>query len=480
MSRTGIVATIGPACETVAQLDALQEAGMTLARLNGSHGDLAWHARAIATVRRMVLPVPILLDIPGRKIRTVLLAHEPCFGVGDGLVLTTDPGHDGTEKVPVNYPHLHEDVAAGSVVHADDGTLRFTVLRVDGADIHCRCETAGQLKSRKGINVPGVRLQTPLVTDRDRAMVAFAKTQGVDFIGISFVESAAHVALIRAETGEGWPRIVAKIENQGGLDNLHEVIGAADGIMIDRGDLAVETSLEHVALFQKRILAAARLQAKPVIVATEMLHTMMMNPFPTKAEIGDITNAILDGASATMLSGETAVGAHPLAAVEVMAKVARAAEAHMMAGQATHEAGASVADGMSEAVAVVCRSLPVSKIVAITRSGFAARRIAAQQLSQPILAVSDDEMAARSFALLPGVSGIWADIAFSQTTTDHIPACLRLLWEQGHLVEDDLIMVVAVSYPADGNLMNLLETHRVSDLVASLGWAPAAAERMVG
>ncbi|MHA1572216.1 MAG: pyruvate kinase, partial [Alphaproteobacteria bacterium] len=205
-----------------------------------------------------------------------------------------------------------------------------------------------------------------------------------------------------------------------------------------------------------------------------MLHTMIQNSFPTKAEIGDITNAILDGASATMLSGETAVGAHPVAAVEVMAKVARAAEAHMMAGQATCEPTTSVADGMSEAVAAVCRSLPISKIVAITRSGFAAR-----QLSQPVLAVSDDEMAARSFALLPGVEGIWVDIPFSQTTTDHIPACLRRLWKQGHLMAEDLVLVAAVSYPNDGNRMNLLETHKVGDLIASLGWGRAETRRKV-
>ncbi len=480
MNRTGIVATIGPACNSVEMLEALHDAGMTLARLNGSHGDLEWHRQTIAMVGRMSRPVPILLDIPGRKIRTVQLAHEPCFAVGDELVLTTDPGHDGAEKVPVNYPTLHEDVAAGAVILADDGSLRFSVLRVNGADIHCRCETAGQLKSRKGINVPQVTLRTPLVTERDREMVAFARAQGVDFIGISFVESAAHVAAIRGLVGDSWPRIIAKVENQGGLDNLAEVVAAADGVMIDRGDLSVETSLEHVAIFQKRILAEAQRQAKPAIVATEMLHTMIDNPFPTKAEVGDITNAILDGASATMLSGETAVGANPVAAVATMKKVASATEAHMMASLEVAKPVESVAEGMSEAVAGVCRSLPITKIVAITRSGYAARRIATRHPRQPILAVSDDEKAARSFALLPGVSGIWLDIAFSQANTDHIPACLHRLWQLGHLVADDLILVTAVSYPNDGNLMNLLETHRVRDLVAALGWASPTKRQRAG
>ncbi len=480
MSRTSIVATIGPTCCSVEKLEALQAAGMTVARLNGSHSDLDWHAEAIAMVGRMARPVPVLLDIPGRKIRTTQLVHEPCFEAGDALVLTTDQTHDGRRKVPVNYPHLHEDVAAGTVIFADDGTLRFTVLRVAGPDIHCRCETAGQLKSRKGINVPNVRLRTPLVTDRDRQMVAFARAQRVDFVGISFVESAAHVDLIRGLVDDSWPRIVAKIENRGGLDNMAEVIAAADAVMIDRGDLSVETSLAHVAIMQKQILAEARRQATPVIVATEMLHTMISNSFPTKAEIGDITNAVLDGASATMLSGETAVGAYPVAAVATMREVATAAEAYLTESTEPHNEAVNVADAMSEAIAGVCRSLPVTKIVAITRSGFAARRIAAQMPVQPILAVSDDQMAARSFALYPGVTGVWVDVPFSRVSTDHIAVCLHQLWLRGCLAADDLVLTTAVSYPNDGNLMNLLETHKVSDLMETLGWARAETRQAVG
>ena len=471
MSRTRIVATIGPATARADMLVALAEAGMNVARLNGSHADLDWHGATIDLLREVVPEIPILLDIPGRKIRTGQLDHEPTFEAGETLVLTTDPGHDGREKVPVNYPSLHRDVARDSVILADDGTLKFTVIEIKGRDIFCRAEAAGTLRSRKGINVPDVRLRTQLVTDRDRAMVDFARSRDVDFIGVSFVESAAHVEAIRALTHGGWPRVVSKVENRGGLENLDEIVAATDAVMIDRGDLSVETNLENLALFQKRILDAARDAGRPVIVATEMLHTMIENPFPTKAEISDITNAALDGCAATMLSGETAIGGHPVEAVSVMRRVLDAAETHIHRQDgAGRLPGASVPQVMEDAIALICRSLPVTKIVAVTKSGYAARMIAARRPRQPILAVSNDRMAARSFNLMHGTEGVYVDIPFSRTSTDHIAKCLEVLWRRDKLADDDLILVTAVGYPRSGNRMNLIETHHMADLIDSLGW----------
>ena len=275
MSKTTIIATIGPASNTAETLLALHRAGMTVARLNGSHGSLDWHRATIELIRRTLPDLPILLDIPGRKIRTVQLRTEPSFEVGGRLVLTTDLSHDGSSKVPVNYDRFHLQLRAGVRIYADDGTLSFVVEAVRGQDVHVVAETAGTLKSRKGINVPEVDLGQQLVTPRDREMVAFAKHAGVDFVGISFVESAAHVAAIRALIDAPSPRIVAKVENQGGLDHLDEIAGATDVIMIDRGDLSVETSIDHVSLYQKRIIAAARQHGRPVIVATELLHSMI-------------------------------------------------------------------------------------------------------------------------------------------------------------------------------------------------------------
>lgn len=476
--RTKIVATIGPASRDAAALRALLDAGMGVARLNLSHADLDWHGEAIRLLREAAPDVPILLDLPGRKIRTGQLVHEPSFRRGDTIVLTTDPTHDGTQKVPVNYDHLHEDLAAGDVILADDGTLRFTVAAVDGLDIRVRAESDGTLRSRKGINVPHVRLRTRLLGEREMRMIRFAEQQGADYVGVSFVESAAHVEAVRAVLAEGGPRIVAKVENQRGLERVEEVAQAADAVMIDRGDLSVETSLENLAVMQKRIVAVARRHGKPVIVATEMLHSMIVGPFPTKAEVTDIANAVFDGASATMLSGETAAGVNPREAVEVMRRVIESAEAHLYAapgepaGAPSPEAAhaPTIPDAMGAAIGLLCRRLPITKIVTVTKGGFTARMVSAQRPSQPILAITNDPRAARAFRLLPGTRGIAVDVRFSRRSTDHIAACLEELWRRGDIDESDLVLVTSVSYPGPGNRMNHLQTHQVSDLAKALGW----------
>ena len=477
MSATRIVCTIGPATNNQSALRELAAAGMNVARLNSSHGDLDWHVAAIAMLREVVPEIPVLLDIPGRKIRTTDLTHEPEFAHGDTVVLTTGEGHDGSEKVPVNRPSLHEEVNESDVILADDGTLKFTVEKVAGQDIHLRAEGPGRLRSRKGINVPLLSLVGEGVTQRDRDMVAFACEQCIDYIGISFVDSAEHVNAVRELCGSNWPRIVSKVENQGGLDNLEQIVEATDAVMIDRGDLSVETNLENLVLFQKRILDVSHSYGKPVIVATEMLHTMIENPFPTKAEVSDITNAVLDGCSAAMLSGETAVGAHATESVGVMRQVADAAETDLQArlddGHEVVRRGArptGVPQAMEDAVALICRSLPITKIVAVTISGYAARMTAARCPRQPIIAVSNDAMAARSFNLFWGARGVHVDIPFSKTSTDHVVKCLEELWRRGILNDDDLILVTALGYPHSGNRMNLIQTHAVSDLRESLGW----------
>lgn len=469
MSRVKIVATIGPRTNTAPALRALLEAGMNVARLNGSHADLEWHTEAIAMLRSVAPDVPILLDIPGRKIRTKQLAHEPSFATGETLVLTTSDGHDGHSKVPVNRPDLHDHLRVGDIVLADDGTLRFTVTEIVGRDILCRAETAGTLRSSKGINVPSVTLGGPSLTERDVAMLAFARAQQVDFVGISFVDGAGLVNDVRAQLGRGGPRVLSKVENLGAMNNLDEVIEASDAIMIDRGDLSVETSLESIALFQKRILEVARAHGKPVIVATEMLHSMIENPFPTKAEVSDISNAVLDGAAALMLSGETAIGCFPAEAVALMRRVADTVgeSAQGVADQA-HDLG--VPQAMGEAIALLCRRLPITKIAAVTISGYAARMVANCRPRQPILAVSNDAATARSMNLLFGTEGVHVDIPFSRTSTDHLALCLEELWRRGKLVADDVVLVTSVGYPKSGNRMNMIETHVVSDLRDSLGW----------
>jgi pyruvate kinase len=474
MNNTRIVATIGPATNNAASLKALYAAGMNIARLNGSHNSLDWHSALIQLIHETLPNIPILLDIPGRKIRTTQLKVEPVFNKGDIIILTTDTSYDGTHKVPVNYDQLHNDLAAGQTVLADDGTLRFTIHKIEGRDIYLQAETPGCLKSKKGINVPFVKLNTKLVTDRDRAMIKFAQENGVDFIGLSFVESKEHVDAIRELVHPlTFPRIISKIENQGGINHMEEVIAASDGIMIDRGDLSMETELVSIALKQKEIITCARKYAKPVIVATELLHSMIENNFPTKAEVCDISNAVLDGCAAVMLSGETAIGKHPIEAVNLMSRVIDKSETYKRSMENNKDyvsVRSAIPVAISDAIEVICKESAITKIVAITRSGYAAKTLSTRNLTQPILAISDDEVAAKSFNFYPGVQGIYYPEQFPKSSLDHVVNILRDLRKRHLLSDEDIILVTAVGYPNSGNRMNTIQTHSVKDLVTTLGW----------
>lgn len=473
MRRTKIVCTIGPKTLNAHSLHELRKNGLSVVRLNGSHATLEWHQRAIILIRDTIPDVPILLDIPGRKIRTAHLIKEPEFISGDTIILTTELNYIGADKVLVNYENLHLDVNVGNTIMADDGTLSFTVLKIDGRDIFCRAECSGILGSRKGINVPYINLNTPQVTNRDKDMVEFACSLNIDYIGLSFVESARHIIAFKELIGDRGLRIVAKVENQGGLDNLTEICAVADAIMIDRGDLSVETSLHDVAIKQKIIINCAKQYAKPVIVATEMLHTMMHNPFPTKAEVADITNAVLDGCAATMLSGETAIGDFPLESVVTMASVVDAAESHLTEVKdiVNNKEEKTIPAAMSMVIPTLCRSLPISKIVAITRSGYAARMIAMHQLPQPILAVSDDLLAAHSFGLIPGTTGIFSESPFSTESGDHILQNLKNLYTKGLLEIEDLVLVSGITYPVPKSRMNTIQIFDIKSMVDKFNWA---------
>jgi pyruvate kinase len=471
MSFTKIVATIGPKTNNQDSLLKLHKAGMSVARLNGSHADMDWHRKTINLIRETLPNVPILLDIPGRKIRTIKLEFEPSFEFGDTIVLTTDLSHNGKIKVPVNYEGLHIDLKAGDTILADDGTLKFIVEKIEGTDIYCKAQTSGKLCSSKGINVPFVKLNTKLITERDHQMVSFAKELEIDFIGISFVESAGHVKAIRELVNASTPRVLAKIENMGGLENLVEIIQEADAIMIDRGDLSVETDLESIAIYQKRIIKEAVRYGKPVIVATEMLHTMIKNNFPTKAEVVDISNAVLDGCSATMLSGETAMGDFPIESVSLMRRVADACFEQMKQIKKTNSIQFnSQVEGMINAIEVLLRSVHITKVVAITRSGYAARMLSSKIISQPILAVSDDKLTARSLNLLSGVEGYNIAIPFPKGSADHLQAIVKHLYKIKSLKSDDTILVTGVIYPRSGTRMNFIQIHKLSDLIEEFKW----------
>ena len=470
---TKIIATIGPRTASPRGIKGLYEAGMDIARLNGSHNSLEWHKNIINMIRTMYPMVPILLDIPGKKIRTENLLFEPKFNVNDSIILTCDDQYRGKDKVPITNKTLYKFLSKGQKILADDGTLSFEVNKVIKKDIYCKCKTKGKLRSKKGINIPNVKIKQKLVTSKDVRFIEFAKKLGVDFIGISFVESKKHVEAIKKIIISENPKIISKIENTDGLKNMEEIISVSDGIMIDRGDLSVETDLDTIAISQKKIINTANNYSKPVIVATEMLHTMIDNSFPTKAEVTDISNSVIDGCSATMLSGETAIGKFPEKSVKKMQEISMVSSLHVR-NQFSEKHKTSQKDSiknhMAKVVANLCNNTPISKVVAVTKSGFAARVLSMQKIKQPIIAVSDNKNNARTFNFFPGTQGIYLDISFSKKSTDHIILSLRELWKKGYLLNKDLVIVIALSYPKSGNRFNHIQLHYIKDLVKTLDW----------
>lgn len=328
-----VIATLGPACQEVETLVAMIEAGMTIARLNLSHGDYAFHERLAKAVRRAARlagkPVAVLADLQGAKVRIGWLHQDVTVQSGDKVVLIGDGRYIGRSQTARSLPVLPVDfdlapyIDPGRTVLIDDGHIELQVEAVEEGQVRCRVIHGGVIRSRKGVNVPYTSLPIPALTEKDRADAVFAVSLGVDWIALSFAGSARDVEdlrqIVRGVAGQGpVPRIMAKIERPDGVENLDEIIRASDGVMVARGDLALETNPWQLPLLQKQIVRACRRHGKRVVVATQMLESMVHNVRPTRAEVSDVANALLDGADGVMLSGETAMGAHPVAAVRTM------------------------------------------------------------------------------------------------------------------------------------------------------------------
>ena len=465
--RVKIVATIGPNTANSTTLKQMFQAGMSVARLNGSHNTLAWHKNTIKLIKKVLPNCPILLDIPGKKIRTAKLKYEPSFKVGDILTLTTKSNFDGIKKIPLTNKRLHQYLSKGDIIFADDGTLKFSVLKVTGNDIYIKAHTNGILKSSKGINVPHVNLGKSAITSRDKKMIQFAILNKIDFIGLSFIENGDHLIKIRKIIKGNIPKLVAKIENKKGIENLSDIIKKTDCIMIDRGDLSTETNIETLAINQKKIIATSLKYAKPVIVATEMLDNMINNPFPTKAEALDIFNSIADGATATMLSGETAVGKYPVESIKVMAKIANTSIVH---NEVVNSESENEIYGMATAIKNLCNMLPINKIITVTASGFAPRIISAQKIKQPIIAVTNNEEVSKGFNLFFNTKGVFFQTKFYKDNLQHISKCVKFLWNKKEISSNDFILIVALAYPSKGRRMNIIQTHYVKDLIRTFSW----------
>lgn len=408
--KVKILATLGPASANPEMIARLLKAGADAFRVNMSHGDHETHAATIAAIRvaekDLGRPIGILCDLQGPKLRVgVFQEGRTVIRHGSHFTLDRDPAPGDETRVCLPHPELFGILQKGQRLLIDDGKLRLRVIRADDSAILCSAEVGGVISDRKGVNVPDAVVPVPALTEKDRRDLAFAVEKGTDWVALSFVQRPEDVAEARRLMG-GYGALVAKIEKPAAIDRLEEIIELADGIMVARGDLGVELNPEDVPPLQKRIVAATRRSGKPVIVATQMLESMIESPAPTRAEVSDVANAVYDGADAVMLSAETAAGAWPEEAVTMMDRIARQVEADPGYGARVHftdvRPDGTTADALAEACAQITQTLPISGLIVFTGSGSTARRVARERPGVRTLVLTPSIKTARKLALLWG------------------------------------------------------------------------------
>ncbi len=421
MIRTKVIATIGPASAAPETIEAMVRAGMDIARINMSHGNYEFHDRSIRLVReagkRVGKPIAILVDLQGPKIRIGYLPEPVLLRPGAEITIVPE-GQHMRDELPTTYMDLAKEVEAGTQVLLDDGLLEIECIGVDGIRSHYRVIRGGILNSKKGINLPGVEVKTPSMTEKDHRDLDFALERNVEFIGLSFVRRAVDVTQLQTLLkGRAW--LVAKIEKAQALEELDGILAEADVVMVARGDLGVELPFEQVPLAQKRIIQRANSYGRPVITATQMLEAMTEYPRPTRAEASDVANAILDGTDAVMLSGETAAGKFPLKAVEAMVRISEEIEGsgvlemgprYLRPWELEDRKGASAREhAVASSTVDSSRKLDCPAIIVITRGGFAARLVSSYRPPMPIFAVCTDPKVVRQMCGVWGIRPVLAE-----------------------------------------------------------------------
>jgi pyruvate kinase len=471
------VCTLGPATASKERIRELVDAGMDVARLNLSHGAYADHEEVYRNVRQAADEtghgVGIFVDLQGPKIRLGKFREGSVrIQTGQRFTITTREVPGDNEIASTTYQGLPGDVGSGDQILIDDGKVRLRVTEVDGDDVHTTVVTGGRISDHKGINLPGVPVSVPAMSEKDIEDLRWGLHLTVDFIALSFVRSAKDVEDVRAvmrEEGIFLP-VIAKIEKPQAIDNLDEIVTAFDGFMVARGDLGVECPLEDVPFLQKRVVEKARRNAKPVIVATQMLESMISNPAPTRAEASDVANAVLDGADAVMLSGETSVGEYPIEAVRTMARIISSTEGHELHHMAAIDWQPRTRGGViAKAAAEVAERIGAKYLVAFTQSGDSARRLARYRGPIPVLAFTP-EAAVRS-----QLSLTWGIETFLTSRVEHTDQMVRQVDESllqiGRVEEGELVVIIAGSPPGIPGSTNALRIHRMGDAINEV--APA-------
>ena len=471
MRRAKIVATLGPATSSYENIRAIIDAGVDVARMNLSHGSHAVHEEVYANVRKAAADagraVAVMVDLQGPKIRLGKFEHGPHdLAVGDVFKITTDDILGTKEIVGTTFKGLPQDVAPGDFLLIDDGKVKVRVLETDGVVVTTEVVVAGPVSNNKGINLPGVAVNVPALSEKDEDDLRWGLRLGADLIALSFVRNAEDIVRVHeimAEEGRKIP-VIAKIEKPQAVDHLEDIVDAFDAIMVARGDLGVELPLEAVPIVQKRTIELARRMAKPVIVATQMLESMISNPVPTRAETSDVANAILDGADAVMLSGETSVGAYPVVTVQTMARIVASTEDHGLERIPRLGTKPRTQGGAITLAAVEIADFVDAKFVCVfTESGDSARRMSRLRFRVPMKAFATDDAIRRRMALFWGIESFVVD-RVSHTDAMYHQVDDTLLGE-GLAEVGDKVVVISGSPPGIAGSTNDIRVHTIGDAI---------------
>ena len=475
MRKTKIVCTLGPATEDMGILRKMIEGGMDVARLNFSHGSHPQHFDMLNKVKKLRedigRPVALLLDTKGPEIRVKTFAGgRAVLREGKTFTLTTREVEGSDSIVSVTYEGFPGDVYIGYKVLLDDGLLELRVEEVKDEDVVCRVENGGEITNNKGVNLPGALVRLPAISEKDREDILFGIENDMDFIAASFTRKPEDILEIRRileENGGGHIKIIAKIENQQGVDNLDAILEVADGIMVARGDLGVEMPTEGVPVLQKEMIKKCNLAGKPVITATQMLDSMMRNPRPTRAEVADVANAVLDGTDAIMLSGETAAGKYPVEAIRTMARIAARVEESYNFGMLLSEAAggkdATVTNAVSHATCTIARDLKAAAIITATHKGYTARMVSKYRPWSAIVGSTPNEKVVRQLNLSWGVYPVLAKP--SENTDDTLDTSVKAAMAAGYIKEGDLVVLTAGVPTAVTGTTNLIRVHTVATVL---------------
>ena len=473
MKKTKIVCTIGPASEEREILKEMMLGGMNAARLNFSHGTREEHKIKMDLIKslrdELGLHISIVLDTKGIEIRTGKFGEKSVqLFEGQNFTLTTDHVIGNNEICSVSYKGLPEDVKAGDQLLIDDGLICLTVEQVQGNDIICTVNNSGEINDYKSINAPGVKLNLPLITDEDKEDIEFGIEQDIDFIAASFVRKSADVEEIKLfleDRGASHIKIISKIENAEGVENIKDIIAVSDGIMIARGDLGVEIPAEQVPLIQKEIIKLCNMEGKPVITATQMLDSMIRNPRPTRAEVTDVANAIFDGTDAIMLSGETAIGKYPVETVKQMVRIAVITEGALDYESILREKAliknSSVTNAIGHATCTSAQGLRATAILTPTSSGYTATVVSRFRPKAPIIAGTSSNQVARSLSLYWGVTPLV--IRHIESDSEIFEVVIDAAIEKELIKNGDLIVITAGVPVGVGGTTNMLRIHIVGE-----------------